>query len=276
MGTFTPRAFRAPMRDVSYLFTAYIFDKHRFSVQFLTDYWASIEPCIPGERLIHVAVSPRVDAVFYFGGESFGKLIEFGYGCEALIRDGHAEGPARELIATGQTDFQYAAWAASETSEFDVSYCFTGDGYQARAIIRSDAERITIENNLTTHHEMVKLAQSPQELGMVTDDASTFDEEEYQRQLTEREEPFRPGLLVHDEIGVPRGKIMDARAHAQSGKGKLIWPPGGPVDTADLRRATLAMATPQLPALPLWAHFASESNPGPSGRTVMPRRRRKT
>lgn len=262
------------MRRVSYLFVGYIFDKRRFSAGFIADYWANIEPCVPGERIVQVAVSPRVEAVFYFGGQSFGRLIEFGYGCEALLRDGYAEGPGRKQIEAGNTDFQYAVWAASESSDFDVSICYSGDAFEGRAIIRDQAERTTVENNIVRHHEVVPLAQSPQELGMVIDEATGFDEEEYQRRLTEKEEPFRPGLLVHDEIGVPRGKVMDAHSNALSGSGTMLWPAGGPVDNAEMRRAILAMNAPQLPTLPLWAHLASESGATMSGRVILPRRRK--
>jgi hypothetical protein len=250
-----------------------MYDKRRFSSRFIADYWANIEPCVPGEQLVQVAVSARVDAVFYFGGQSFGKLIEFGYGCEALIRDGYAEGPGRTQVAAGNTDFQYAIWAASELSEFDVSICFTGNSFEGRAIIRGQAERIVIEDNVVRHYERVSLAQSPQDIGMVIDDAVGFDEEEYQRRLTEQEEPFRPGLLVHDEIGVPRGKIMDAHSNAMARSGTTLWPRGGPVDNAEMRRASLAMNTPQLPALPLWSHLANESGPIASVRNILPRRK---
>jgi hypothetical protein len=264
------------MRRVSYLFAAYIYDKRRFSARLITDYWASIEPAVPAERLVQIAVSPRVEAVFYFGGQSFGKLIEFGYGCEALLRDGYAEGPARALISKGNTDFQYAVWAVSETSDFDVSMLFTGDAFEGRAMIRGQAERIALENNVARHYEVVKLAQSPQELGMIIDESTAFDEAEYQRRLMEKEEPFRPGLLIHDEIGVSRGKVMDANAHALTGSGTVLWPGGGPVDNADMRRAILTMNPPQLPLLPLWAQLANEAGPALSARTILPRRRRKS
>lgn len=263
------------MRRVSYLFVGYIYDKRRFSARFIADYWATIEPFVPGERLVQVAVSPRVEAVFYFGGQSFGKLIEFAYGCDALLRDGYADGPARALIDKGNTDFQYAVWAVSEASDFDVSLCFTGDSFEGRAMIRGQAERIAIEANTVHQYEVVKLAQNPQELGMLIDESTGFDEEEYQRRLTEKEEPFRPGLLVHDEIGVPRGKVMDAHSNALAGSRTAIWPAEGPVDTAEMRRATLAMNPPQLPSLPIWAHLANESGAAMSGRTISPRRRRR-
>ncbi len=261
------------MRPVGYLFAGYFYDKRRFSAGFIADYWANIEPCVPGERLVQIAVSARVEALFYFGGPSFGRLIEFGYGCEALLRDGYAEGPGRKQLEAGNKDFQYAAWAASETSEFDVALCFTGESFEGRAMIRGQGERTTVENNVVRYHEIVALAQSPQDVGMVIDNVSEFDEAEYQRRLTEKEEPFRPGLLVHDEIGVPRGKVMDAHANALSGSGKVVWPAGGPVDTAELRRAALAINAPQPPTLPLWAHLASESASTMSGRSISPRRR---
>lgn len=264
------------MRHVSYLFAGYIYDKRRFSVGFIRDAWANTEPTVPGERLVQIAVSPRVEAVFYLGNQSSGKLIEFGYGCEALIRDGYADAPARQRLAEGQRDFQYAVWAASETSDFDASICFTGETIEARAMVRGQAERIVKERDTVNHYELVKLAQSPQELGMLVDASVEFDEEDYQRRLTELEEPFRPGLLVHDEIGVPRGKVMDAHSHALSGSGTVIWPKEGPVDTPELRRALRAMADPQIPTLPLWAHWTNEAGVTSSGRTVLPRRRRKS
>jgi hypothetical protein len=262
------------MRRVGYLFAGYFYDKRRFSAGFVVDHWANSEPCVPGERLVQIAVSARVEAVFYFGGQSLGKLIEFAYGCEALLRDGYADGPARKQLDAGNKDFQYAVWAASETTEFDVSICFTGDIFEGRAMIRGQGERTTVENNIVRHHEIVALAQNPRDVGMVIDNATGFDEEEYQRRLTEKEEPFRPGLLVHDEIGVPRGKVMDAHANVVSGSGKVLWPAGGPVDTAELRRAGLTMNAPQLPTLPLWAHLATESTATMSGRTISPRRRK--
>jgi hypothetical protein len=262
------------MRRVSYLFVGYIYDKRRFSARFIADYWANVTPCIPGERLVQVAVSPRVEAVFYFGTQSLGKLLEFGYGCEALIRDNDAEGPARKLLEAGNTDFQFAAWAASEGSEYDVSICHSGNGFEGRAMIRGQGERILVENNSVRYHEVVKLAQSPKDLGMVVDGSTPFDEEEYQRRLTEKEEPFRPGLLVHDEIGVPRGKVMDAQSNAQRGSGTVLWPEGGPVDTPEMRRESLGMIAPKLPTIPIWAHLVNEAGAATSAR-IPPRRRRK-
>jgi len=265
------------MRGVSHLFVGYVYDKRRFSAGFIADYWAGLEVVVPGERLVQVAVSPRVEAVFYFGGQAYGRIIEFCYGCEALIRDGYAEGPGRRQIENGNTDFQYAVWLASEASDFDVSMCFAGEAFEGRAMMRGQAERIQVDGFGGRNHEVVKLAQSPQELGMLVDGATEFDEEEYQRLLTEKEEPFRPGLLVHDEIGVPRGKVMDAHSNALQGSGTMLWPPGGPIDNAEMRRNIQVMNAPQLPNLPLWAHLAADPSAGTmSGRNTLPRRRRKS
>lgn len=266
------------MRGVSHLFVAYVYDKRRFSAGFIADYWAGLETVVPGEHLVQVAVSPRVEAVFYFGGQSYGRIIEFCYGCEALIRDGYAEGPGRRQIENGNTDFQYAVWLASEASDFDVSMCFAGETFEYRAMIRGQAERVLVDGYGARNHDVVKLAQSPQELGMLVEGATEFDEEEYQRRLTEIEEPFRPGLLVHDEIGVPRGKVMDAHSNALRGTGTTLWPAGGPVDTAEMRRNIQVMTPPQLPTLPIWANLTSEppSAAAVSGRNVLPRRRRKS
>lgn len=274
-GSFTRRTFRASMRRVSHVFVGYIYDKRRFSARFIADYWAMVEPFVPGERLVQVAVSPRVEGVFYFGGKSAGKLSEFNYGCEAFLRDGYAAGPGRKQLEEGTTDFQYATWMASESAEFDVSMCFSGDSFEGRAMIREQAERIQVENGVVQHHEIVKLTQSPQELGMVIDQSLGFDEEEYQRLLTEKEDPFRPGLLVHDEIGVPRGKVMDAHAHAWSGSGTVLWPAEGPIDTPQMRLASMAMATPQLPSFPLWTDRTADGGLAMSGKITLPRRRRK-
>jgi hypothetical protein len=274
---FTRRTFCAPMRAVSYLFVGYIYDKRRFSAGFIADYWASFEPVVPEERLVQIAVSPRVEAVFYFGGQSYGRMIELCYGCEALLRDGYAEGPGRKQIDNGNTDFQYGVWMASETSDFDVALCVAGEAFEGRAIIRGQAERIHVDGNGGRTYDVVKLVQSPQELGMVVDGSTGFDEEEYQRRLTEKEEPFRPGLLIHDEIGVPRGKVMDAHSNAREGSGTVIWPPGGPVDSAEQRWNLQVMYTPQLPNLPLWAHLSNEASAAAmSTRNTTPRRRRKS
>ncbi|MBK9258612.1 MAG: hypothetical protein IPM54_02125 [Polyangiaceae bacterium] len=258
---------------MSNVFVGYIYDKRRFSARFIAGYWANVEPCIPNERLVQVAVSPRVEAVFYFGTQSLGRSLEFGYGCEALIRDGYAGGPARKLLEAGNTDFQYAVWVASEISEYDVSICYSGNALEGRAMIRGQAERVSVENNSVQYHEVVRLAQSPQELGMVVDGSTTFDEEEYQRRLTEKEEPFRPGLLVHDEIGVPRGKVMDAQSNAQMGSGTVLWPEGGPVDTPEMRRESLSMLAPNSPTIPIWAHLVNES--ATMSARMLSRRRRK-
>ncbi len=261
---------------MSHLFIGYFYDKRRFSARYITEFWTGIEPCLAGEKLVQIAVSPRVEAVFYMGSASLGKAMMFGFGCEAFIRDGYTHGPARKLLEAGNDDFQYAAWTASELSDYDVSMCFTGHAFEGRAMGRGQAERVSTENGMLKYHEIGKLQLNPQELGMVVDGSVPFDEEEYQRRLTEKEEPFRPGLLVHDEIGVTRGKVMDALSNAYGGSGTTLWPEGSSVDTPDTKRASLGMIDPQVPNLPLWTHLMNEPGGATSGRPITPRRRRKS
>ena len=90
----------------------------------------------------------------------------------------------------------------------------------------------------------------------------------------EREEPFRPNLLVHDTLGVTRGKVVDALHNAAEGQGEVLWPKGGPRATQALRRAVAEADDPIVPALPLWEHLREEAKQAAGGATRRKGRRK--
>jgi len=246
-------------RAVSYLFVAYIYDKRRFSPKAIVDFWSDAEQAFAGEKLVRVAVSPRVDAAFYFAGNFSTKTDAFGYGCEAMLLDEYAEGPATALRAASEASFQYAVWLSSDMFDYDVSMLYSAQGFEGRAIIDGRGERVSVKSGRVEHYQAADLALGPRELGFVSEGGGDFDEDAYQQALAEREEPFRPNLLVHDALGVTRGKVIDALHNAWGGKGEVLWPSGGPRDTAEMRNAILNAESPTMLGLPLWEHLAAEA-----------------
>ncbi|MDI1436412.1 hypothetical protein [Polyangium sorediatum] len=240
---------------MSYLFVAYLYDKRRCSAKAIVDPWADVEPRFAGERLVRVAVSPRVEAVFYFPGNFRQKSLAFSLGCEVFLGDDVAAAPAEARRKAGERDWQYVAWASSDMNDYDVAMRFTPDGFEGRAMIDGEGERVVIDKGGLRTYEKKTIAASPQELGFGIEGSATFDEAAFERALVEREEPFRPGLLVHDTLGVTRGKVIDALDIVGEGQGEVLWPKGGPVDSQALRRASVEADDPIVPALPLWEHL---------------------
>jgi hypothetical protein len=115
-----------------------------------------------------------------------------------------------------------------------------------------------VDGGTVRDHQIAEISIGPRELGLVDESTGHFDEEAYQRALTEREEPFRPGLLVHDALGVTRGKVIDALHNAWDNRGEVLWPSGGAKDTPALRRAIATAEQPIMLALPLWEYLATE------------------
>ncbi|MDI3284170.1 hypothetical protein [Polyangium sp. 15x6] len=255
---------------MSYLFVAYLYDKRRCSAKAIVDPWSDAEAGFAGESLVRVAVSPRVEAVFYFPGNFRLKSQAFSFGCEVFLVDDWASAPAEALRRAGARDWQYVGWASSDMSDYDVAMRFTPDGFDGRAMIDGEGERIAIDRGVVQTYEKKTIAASPQELGFGTDGSGTFDEEAFERALVEREELFRPGLLVHDTLGVTRGKVIDALHNVADGQGEVLWPRGGPLDTQALRRAVAEAEDPLVPALPLWEHLRGETMKPESG----PRKKR--
>ncbi|MDI1449914.1 hypothetical protein [Polyangium sp. 6x1] len=240
---------------MSYLFVAYLYDKRRCSAKALMEPWADAEPGFAGESLVRVAVSPRVEAVFYFPGNFRLKSQAFSFGCEVFLVDDWAAAPAEALRKAGARDWQYVAWASSDMSDYDVAMRFTPDGFEGRAMIDGEGERVALDQGVLRTYEKKTIAASPQELGFGVAGSGAFDEQAFERALVEREEPFRPGLLVHDTLGVTRGKVIDALDNVAEGQGEVLWPKGGPVDTQPLRRAIAEAGAPIVPTLPLWSHL---------------------
>lgn len=246
---------------VSYLFAAYLYDKRRFNVKPIVDLWSDVEPAFAGEQLVRVAVSPRVEAVFYFSGAFSTKSRAFFAACEPLLLDGYAEGPAEALRERGERKFKYAVWLSSDMFDYDISMLFSGDDFEGRAIIEGRGERVSVEGGGVKGYELAPLQFVPRELGLVDEKTGHFDEDAFERIVAEREEPFRPGLLVHDEIGVTRGKVIDALHHAWNDQGEVVWPPGGPKDTPELRQAIADATNPTILGLPLWDYLAQQAPP---------------
>ena len=244
---------------MSYLFVAYLYDKRRCSAQAILSPWADAAPGFAGESLVRVAVSPRVEAVFYFPGNFRLKSLAFSFGCEVFLLDDWAAAPAEALRKAGEREWQYVAWTSSDMTDYDVAMRFTPDGFEGRAMIDGEGERVVIDKGALVTYEKKTLAVDPEELGFGRAESATFEAEAFERALVEREEPFRPGLLVHDTLGVTRGKVIDALDNAAERRGEVLWPKGGPVDTQALRRAVVEADDPIVPALPLWEHLRGEA-----------------
>jgi len=244
---------------VSYLFVAYLFDKRRFSTKPILDVWNEAEPAFAGEQLVRAAVSPRVEAVFYLSGNFPTKAGAFSQACEVFQLDEYAEAPAQALRAAGEKTFQYAAWMSSDMFDYDVTMLFSGDNFEGRAIIDGQGERVSVQKGHVSEYARETIALSPRDLGLVDDTSGHFDEEAFQRALTEHEEPFRPSILVRDELGVTRGKVIDALHNVWNNKGEVLWPSGGAQDTHSLRTALQNARSASMFGLPMWEYLRDES-----------------
>ncbi|MRG91376.1 hypothetical protein [Polyangium spumosum] len=259
---------------MSTLFVAYLFDKRRCSAASLLSPWASLGPRFAGESLVRVAVSPRVEAVFYLPGNLRQRSLVFSFGCEMFLVDDWAAAPAEALRAAGARDWQYVAWASSDMGDYDVALRFTPDGFEGRAMIDGEGERVALKKGVLETYEKKTIVASPEELGFGAAGGAGFDEQAFERALVEREEPFRPNLLVHDTLGVTRGKVIDALDNLAAGQGEVLWPRSGALDRQALRRAAADADAPIVPALPLWEHLRDGKKAPEGGATPRSGRKR--
>lgn len=243
---------------VSYQFVAYIYDTRRFNARTVVEHWAETEPSFASEHLVRIAVSPRVEALFYMPGDFGNKSRAFFVASEPFLLDGYAEAPAAALRARGELDFQYAVWLASDALNYDISMLFAGSDFAGRAIIESQGERIVKRGDVVEEYERALLDFTPRKLGLVDEKTGLFSEEAFERIVAEREEPFRPDLLIHDEIGVPRGKVIDALHHATMGQGEVVWPPGGLEATSNLMPGGSVPNKPSVVSSPIWAWMTGQ------------------
>jgi hypothetical protein len=202
-----------------------------------------------------------VEAIFYFSGSFGTKSRAFFHACEPLLLDGYAEGPAEALRERGDRDFQYAVWASSDMFSYDIAMLYSGNDFEGRAIIEGHGERVSVEAGRVMGYERASLALTPRDLGLVDEATGLFDDGEFERLLAEKEDPFRPGLLVHDQIGVPRGKVIDALHNVWNGQGQRMWPPGGLKETPELLHGIATAQSPTVLALPLWDWLADQVPP---------------
>lgn len=242
---------------MSYLFVAYLWEKKQFAPQVLVDAWADAEPRFAGEELIHVAVTPRVDAAFYFSGNFSTKSEAFAYGCEAMLIDGWAEAPAELRSEAGDLDYRYLVWLSSDMFEYDVVLRFQGPAIDGRALIDGEGERVSVEEGIVKDYEFASTMVDPAEFGADGDNDENFDEAAYHKAVEAREKPFWPGGLVQETLGVTRQKVLEALHKAWDGKGKTLWPPGGAQDTPELRKE-LESGDSFTPGLPLWAEWGEQ------------------
>ena len=138
---------------MSYLFVAYLYDKRRCSAKSILGPWADAEPAFAGESLVRVSVSPRVEAVFYVPGSFRLKSLAFSFGCEVFLVDDWAAAPAEALRKAGEKDWQYVAWVSSDMSDYDVAMRFTPDGFDGRAMIDGEGERVAIDKGILRTYE---------------------------------------------------------------------------------------------------------------------------
>lgn len=242
---------------MSYLFVAYLWEKKRFAPQCLVDSWSEADPRFAGEELIHVSVSPRVEAAFYFTGNFSTKSEAFSYGCEAMLLDGWAESPAEERREAGDLDFRYIVWLSSDMFEYDVVLRYEGDSFEGRAIIDGQGERVSVVDGVVTAYEFAPTTVNAADFGADGKDDKNFDEAAYEKAIAAREKPFSPGALVHETLGVDRQKVILALHKAWDRKGKTLWPSGGAQDTPELRKE-LESGDSFMPALPLWAEYGEQ------------------
>lgn len=242
---------------MSYLFVAYLWEKKRFAPQCLVDAWNEADPRFAGEELVHVTVSPRVEAAFYFTGNFSTKSEAFSYGCEAMLMDGWAEAPAEERREVEDYDFRYIVWLSSDMFEYDVVLRFDGDSFEGRALIDGQGERVSVKDGVVTAYEQSETTVDPADFGADGADDKNFDEGAYHKAVAAREKPFSPGALVHETLGVDRQKVILALHKAWDGKGKTLWPKGGAQDTPELRKE-LESGDSFMPALPLWEDLGEQ------------------
>ena len=207
---------------MSYLFTVYLWKKSEYAPLTLGAVWAGAEPRFAGEKLVNVAVTPKVQAAFYFPGNFSTKSGAFAYGCQALLFDGWGEAPAKERNEAGDGDFRYLVWASSDMFEYDVVLRYDGSGFEGRAIIDGRGERVLVEGDVVKDYEQGSTHVNAADFGVVGDDDSNFDEKAYHEAAHEREKPFSPRVYVHETLGVTRQQVIKALHDAWNGKGKTL------------------------------------------------------
>lgn len=245
---------------MSYLFVAYLWEKKRFAPQVLVDAWAEAEPRFAGEQLVHVSVSPKVEAAFYFSGHFSTKSEAFAYGSEAMLADGWAEAPVEERHEVGDYDFRYLVWISSDMFDYDVALRYEGRSFDGRAIIDGQGERVSVEEDVVKDYALEELNVDPAAFGADGDKDENFDEDAYHKAVADREKPFRPGGLIHETLGITRQQVIQALHKAWDGKGKVLWPEGGPQDTPEMRKE-LESGDSFSPGLPLWAEWGEQYVP---------------
>lgn len=242
---------------MSYLFVAYLWEKKRFAPKALSDVWADAEPRFAGEELVHVNVTPRVEAAFYFAGNFPTKSEAFSYGCEAMLMDGWADAPAEARLEAGDNDFRYLVWMSSDMFDYDVVLCFEGATFVGRALIDGEGERVAVEDDAVKDYQFAETMVDPAEFGADGDNEDNFDEAAYQKAVDAREKPFWPGGFVKDTLGVTRQQVIEALHKAWDGKGQPLWPAGGAQDTPELRKE-LESGDAFTPGLPLWSDWGEQ------------------
>lgn len=252
---------------MSYLFAAYLWKKQEYAPLTLGSVWSGAEPRFAGEQLVYVTVTPKVMAAFYFSGSFSTKSEAFAYACETLLSDGWGEAPAEERRKAGDYEFRYFVWLSSDMFEYDVAVCYEGTGFQGRAMIDGQGERVVVEDDVVKDYELTDTGVDPEEFGVVDEDDENFDEREYEKARIEREKPFSPGEWIHDVLGVTRQQVILALHKAWDKKGKTLWPEGGAKDTPELRKE-LEAGDSCAPDLPMWSEwgdgFVPKEKPAPT------------
>lgn len=239
---------------MSYLFAAYLWKKQEYAPLTLGSVWSGAEPRFAGEELVYVTVTPKVMAAFYFSGNFSTKSEAFAYACETMLLDGWAEAPAEERRQAGDNEFRYFVWLSSDMFEYDVAVCYEGTGFQGRAMIEGQGERVVVEEDVVKDYELADTSVDPSEFGANDEDDENFDERAYEKARIEREKPFSPGEWIHDVLGVSRQQVILALHKAWDKKGKTLWPEGGAKDTPELRKE-LDAGDSCAPYLPMWSEW---------------------
>jgi len=245
---------------MSYLFAAYLWKKQEYAPLTLGSVWREAEPRFAGEELVHVAVTSKVMAAFYFSGNFSTKSEAFAYACETMLLDGWAESPAEERREAGDFEFRYFVWLSSDMFEYDVAVSYDGAGFEGRALIDGQGERVVVDEGVVKDYELANTHVDPAEFGADGEDDEHFDEDAYSEALSEREKPFSPGGWIYDVLGVSRQQVILALHKAWDEKGKTLWPEGGAQDTPELRKE-LEAGDSCAPDLPMWSEWGEQYVP---------------
>lgn len=245
---------------MSYLFVAYLWEKTRFARSVLEDVWRDAEPRFPGEQLVHVTVNSRVEAAFYFPGNFRTKTAAFSYGCEVMLMDGYAEAPVEDRKEVGDYDFRYVVWLSSDMFKYDVVLRYEGDSFDGRAIIEGEGERVSVEEDKVNDYAFEKTAVNVVTFNADGTEKEVMSEADYFREVDAREKPFSPRQIISETLKVTRQEVIQALHNAWDGKGRVLWPEGGPNDTEEMRKE-LAAAEPFMPGLPLWTEWGEQFVP---------------